>query len=119
MRIQYRNKRTIYIACRDIKKGADDYGNYTYTAPFEFNENLQAVDSASEITEFGDRIKNMYKSTVPKLSWFNKVHALDVVYMDGITPDGEKINGSKANYFIESIRDISPNVMTIYFERKP
>ena len=51
--------------------------------------------------------------------WEGRIKENDVAYLDGVTPDGEKQNGSNANYRVESARNTSLNMMTVYFEKLP
>ena len=77
-----------------------------------------SVDSSSELTEYGERVKNMYKAIVQKRDWESKLHNGDAVYID-TSSENDIVIGYKADYFIESIRDTSINTLTIYFEKKP
>ena len=118
MRTAYRNRMIYYIASLDTEKGTDDYGKPQYSVPFVFRENLAPVNSESDIAEYGNRIKNMYKSLVDRSKWEGRIKPLDLAYLDGAMPADEKVNGAKANYKVESIRK-TLNTITIYFEKLP
>ena len=42
----------------------------------------------------------------------------ELAYLDRITPEGEKVNGDKANYKIDSVREQNKKI-AIYFEKLP
>lgn len=120
MRMLNRNKQRIYIASQNMDDElVDSHGNRPYDEPFLFRENLASVDGKSEKEEYGDRVRNMYKSVVMRKKWEGRIKENDVAYLDGVTPDGEKQNGSNANYRVESARNTSLNMMTVYFEKLP
>lgn len=118
MRTLRRNNQTIYIAQIDTDAGVDKKGNFLYKVPFKLRINLAPLDSSSDIEIYGNRIKNMYQSVVSRSIWEDRIKENGVAYLFGASPLGEKANGSKANYNIESIR-YTLNTMTIYFEKKP
>lgn len=113
MRTMNKNRQNVYIAPRLDKP--NDRGQYAFEEPFLFRENLSPVNSESEVKEYGERHYNMYKSTVTRKKWENKINAEDRVYIDR-TPDGEKVYGSKADYRVESVRK-TLNTLTVYFEK--
>lgn len=118
MRTMRRNNQTVYIAQLDTENGTDKKGNFLYKMPFKMRVNLTPVNSSSDIEVYGERVRNMYQSVVNRKIWDNKIKENDVAYLLGTSPIGEKVNGSKANYKVESIR-YTLNTMTIYFEKKP
>lgn len=113
MRTLKKNKQNVYIAYRSEKH--NERGSYDFAKPIPFRENLSPVDSESEVKEYGERHYNMYKSTVTRKKWENKINAEDRAYIDR-TPDGEKVYGSKADYRVESVRK-TLNTITVYFEK--
>lgn len=120
MRCLRKNAQISYIASLTMDDTlVDDHGNRPYETPFIFNENLACVDGESEKEEYGDRVKNMYKSVVMKDKWIDRIKANDKAYLDGATPDNEVQNGANANYRIESVRNTSLNMVTVYFEKLP
>lgn len=120
MRMLNRNKQRLYIASQIMDDElVDSHGNRPFDKPFLLCENLASVDGKSEKEEYGDRVRNMYKSVVMRKKWEGRIKENDVAYLDGITPDGEAQNGAYANYRIESVRNTSLNMMTIYFEKLP
>lgn len=120
MRMLNRNRQRIYIASQNMDDELiDSHGNRPFNKPFLFCENLASVDGESEKEEYGDRVRNMYKSVVMRKRWEGRIKENDVAYLDGAIPDGEVENGANANYRVESARNTSLNMMTIYFEMLP
>lgn len=116
MRNMRRNKQDNFI--RGVLSEEDDYGKKLYGDPFPFYENLSPVNGSSEIIEFGDRTKKMYKSTVQRNIWEDSIREGDAAYLEGASPFNEETPGEHANYTVVSVQYLL-STMTIYFEKKP
>lgn len=78
--------------------------------------NVQPVSSEADIQEFGENAKQMQKGIIELKEYLGKFKEYDVAYLDGASPDGEKENGSKANYRLYPPRNQNKAII-IYFER--
>lgn len=124
----YNNNRTyifknlyknIYIA-KKLDTVEDEYHNEfaQYDEPVKYKRwNIQYVKSKSEILEFGQQAAITQVATIPNtIQYANKFKEFDLAYLDGASPDGEKINGANANYRIYSVRPQN-NIIKIYFRK--
>lgn len=107
----------IYIA-KQLEPMTDDNYNKvaSYDTPIKYKHwNIQFVKSSSEILEFGENVSNMRVAVIPNTpQYINKFSEFDLAYLDGVTPNGEVINGQNANYRIYSVRPQN-NIIRIYF----
>lgn len=107
----------IYISQKNGTK--EDYNHNeipTYDTPQLFKKwNIQFVKAESEVLEFGENVSNMKVAVIPNNALYaNKFAEFDLAYLDGVTPDGEAINGQNANYRIYSVRPQN-SIIKIYF----
>jgi hypothetical protein len=105
----------IWIA-KQIPNELDEYGRAKYEEPEMFEMNVQPVSAEADIQEFGQSARQMQKALIEYDKYFGKFKEFDVAYLDGITPEGEKVNGSKANYRLYPPRNQN-RCITLYFER--
>jgi hypothetical protein len=109
----------IYIASRIEPPTTDDYGNeiYTYNEPIKYNINVQPASGYTDIQEFGESIKKVFKAVVPyRLKY--KIKEGDIAYLDGATPieEHEGTYGSTGNFVVDSVRPQNL-ATTIYFKK--
>lgn len=107
--------REIYIASM-LSEKPDKFGNIPYAEPKKLYCCLNTASSSSDIAMYGERIKRMYKTLLDYDKFNGVFKENDKVYLEGITPDGEEVNGANANYKIESIRPQLKKIV-LYFER--
>ena len=88
----------------------DDSGNEikNYDTPAEYSFNIQPVNSlttsASEIESFGENANKMKVAVITnRKKYENKFKEFDCAYLDGVTPEGESVNGQNANYRIYAV----------------
>lgn len=113
-------KKDLYIASF-VKDEHDDEGNKisTYSKPeYIGKENIQPLSGESDIAEYGTRVTKMQKVLLDYDKYLGKFKENDLAYLDGITPDGEQVNGDNANYRIDSARNQNKKI-AIYFEKLP
>lgn len=110
-------EKQIFIAKR-IGTKTDDYSNTTviYDTPIELYCNVQPVSGNTEIMAYGERIFHMYRAMLHMDEWYGKFEEGDLAYLDGRTPEGESVNGERANYRIVSVRNQNLRI-AIYFEK--
>ena len=91
-------ERKIYLS-KCIKIDEDDEGNpyKIYGEPQPFDCVLNSLSGSTDITAFGDRIKNMAKTLLDYEEWIGRIHEGDKVYLYGATPTNEKVHGENAN----------------------
>ena len=109
--------KTIYIASKQgIEE--DDYGHTVtkYEKPQKYKMNVQPISSSSDIEEFGENANLIQKAVIEYDEYFGKFKEFDIAYLDGITPDGEKVNGENANYRLYPPRNQNRCIL-LYFER--
>lgn len=111
-------KKEIYIAKKILPVDLDDNGNeiVKYEKPVKYSFNVQPLSSANDIQEFGQNANQMQKAVIDKEEYFNVFKEYDVAYLDGITPNDEKVNGKNANYRLLPPRNQN-RVILLYFER--
>ena len=117
---QYRKKswnKKIWIA-KKIGTEENDYGTEIpiYDKPEEYMMNVQPLSSEADIAEFGENAKQVQRAVVENRKYFGKFKEFDVAYLDGVTPDGEEVNGENANYRLYPPRNQN-KVIILYFER--
>ncbi len=107
--------KTIWIAKR-IPNEVDKYGRPKYEKPVEYQWNVQPVSAEDELHEFGQNAYLMQKALIEYKKYFGKFKEFDVAYLDGVTPKGETVNGSKANYRLLPPRNQN-KCIRIYLEK--
>ncbi len=117
---QYRKKswnKKIWIA-KKIGTQENDYGTEIpiYDKPIEYMINVQPLSSEVDIAEFGENSKQVQRAVIEYKKYFGKFKEFDVAYLDGVTPDGEEVNGENANYRLYPPRNQN-KVIILYFER--
>ena len=108
----------IWIASK-LESAFDKNGNeiQRYGDPVEYLFNVQPVTSDVELTAFGLVGSQSMKAICNRKKYEGKFKEYDLAYLDGAKPEGEKRNGSKANYRIKG-NPLNQNlVTTIYFEK--
>lgn len=113
-------KKDLYIASF-LKDEYDDEGNKipTYDKPeYLGKKNIQALSGQSDVAEYGTRVIKMQKVLLDYDKYLGKFKEKDLAYLDGITAEGEQVNGDNANYRIDSVRNQNKKI-AIYFEKLP
>lgn len=85
----------------------DDNGHEIkkFAKPLPYSFNIQPVSSASDIQDFGENASKMKVAVITnRAKYENKFKEFDCAYLDGATPNGEKVNGQNANYRIYAVR---------------
>ena len=110
-------KSDVYIASK-LGVTQDEYMNQIeeYDVPVPYYFNVQPITDSSEIAEFGELSRHMKRAVVSKSQYLGLFKDFDKAYLDGVTPDGEGVNGENANYRIYTIRPQNV-VLMIYFEK--
>ena len=110
----------IYIATKNGVK-YDDYNNeiVTYDKTFylgKFNyQPLTGSDLQAYISAYGET-KNKLVRVFLDTKYRNKVKEFDVVYLYGQSPEGEKINGVNANYYVRTFAEQNTAIMVVFEE---
>lgn len=109
-------RKQIFIASK-TGDDVDDEGNSisVYDTPVEYKFNYRGVSSQAEMVEFGEDAKLMLRMVIP-ISYKNQFKEFDVAYVDGVTPEGEGVNGANANYRLLPPRN-GGSVIIIYMRR--
>ena len=109
-------RKQIFIASK-TGDDIDDLGNSisVYDIPVEYKFNYRGVSSQAEMVEFGEDAKTMLRMVIP-ISYKNQFKEFDVAYVDGVTPEGEGVNGANANYRLLPPRN-GGSVVIIYMKR--
>lgn len=105
----------IWIA-KQIPNELDNYGRAKYSKPEEYYWNVQPVSANDKMEEFGQNSNITQKALIETKKYLGEFKAFDVAYLDGITPEGEKEYGSKANYRLCPPRNQN-KCIRIYFEK--
>ena len=88
-----------------------------YDTPIKYHWNIQTVKDESEQQEFGELAQKMKVAVIPRNEIYeNKFNDFDLAYLDGATPDNEKVVGQNANYRIYTVRPQN-SIIKIYFLR--
>ena len=117
---QYRKKewnKKIWIA-KKIGTQENDYGTEIpiYDRPKAYMMNVQPLSGEADIAEFGERANQIQRAVIEYKKYFGKFKEFDIAYLDGVTPDGEEVNGENANYRLYPPRNQN-KVILLYFER--
>lgn len=99
-------KSTCYIGSK-LESIFDDNGNEikVYDKPKEYSFNIQPVTLSSDVQSFGENANKMKVAVITnRKKYDNKFKEFDCAYLDGATPEGETVNGQKANYRIYSVQ---------------
>ena len=109
-------RKPLYIASK-LRVELDEEGNEVnvYDEPIYYEFNYQPVTSEADIQEFGENVEKVEKMVIP-ISYKDSFKEFDVAYLDGATPDGEKVYGHNANYRLRSPR-VGNNVIVIYMDK--
>jgi len=106
----------IYIAKRNAPTYDTD-GNevFTYATPKGYVLNHQPISSSTDIEMFGANASQIQKAYDLEYD-FTDFDEFDKAYLDGVTPTGETVVGSKANYVIERV--LLQNLATVIYFKK-
>lgn len=100
-------KSKCYIGSK-LESTFDDAGNEitVYSAPEKHFFNIQPVTSTSDIQEFGEIANKMKVAVITDRNKYEgKFKEFDCAYLDGVTPEGEAVNGQNANYRIYAVQN--------------
>ena len=78
--------------------------------------NVQPLTAEADLKEFGINVEQFQKAVIEYDEYFGKFKEFDIAYLDGITPDGEKVNGENANYRLYPPRNQN-KCICIFFKR--
>lgn len=116
-------KKDIYIAKKEKDENGQDivdrYGKVKYLKPKKYRFNVQPIGGTSErtdIMDYGQKAMQMQRAIVDYRTYFGVFEEDDLAYLDGKTPEGETLNGEKANYRIDAVLNQN-KVIAIYFEK--
>lgn len=113
-------KSKCYIG-KKIDSGFDEYGNEIkiFDDPKCYFFNIQPVTSTSDIQEFGENTSKMKVAVITnRQKYENTFNEFDCAYLDGATPEGETLNGEKANYRVYSVQKQN-TVIRVFFIKVP
>ncbi len=107
----------IWIA-KKIGTEEDDYGHERaiYDQPQPYMMNVQPISAYPDMQEFGERAEQVQKAVIECNKYFGKFKEFDLAYLDGASPEGEKVHGENANYRLYPPRNQN-KVIQIYFQR--
>lgn len=110
-------KRNIFLA-KWIREDYDEDDNsiQIYEKPIALSCTLNSLSGNYDVAVYGDRIKNMCKTMLDYDEWINNIKEKDVVYLYGVSPNGELNNGENANYKVVSVLPQNLKIL-VYFER--
>ena len=117
----YKNwNKPLYISTRK-EVITDDYNNeiITYNKPFYFGKiNYQPLTGKSleaYISAYGETKNKIVCGFIDSID-DNKFSELDVAYLYGATPTGEKENADNANYIVRTYRKQNTKIMVVFEE---
>ena len=108
----------IYIASKlgvQEDKNGNDYA--IYDKPKKYYFNIQPVTSDTELAVYGLVETQTMKAICSRAEYEHFFKEGDVAYIDGVTPEGEEINGEKANYYIKG-NPLNQNLLTVIYFAK-
>lgn len=120
-------KKDIYIAKKEKDENGQDivdrYGKVKYLKPKKYRFNVQPIGGTTnassgrtDIMDYGQKTMQMQRAIVDYRTYFGVFEEDDLAYLDGKTPNGETLNGEKANYRIDAVLNQN-KVIAIYFEK--
>lgn len=113
-------KKDIYIAKKQKDENGQDsidrYGKVKYLKPEKYRFNVQPLSGNTDIMTYGQKAIQMQRAIVDYKTYFGMFEEDDIAYLDGKTPEGETVNGEKANYRIDAVLNQN-KVIAIYFEK--
>jgi hypothetical protein len=113
----FKNWDTKCYISKKLPSTLDKYGNEipTYEKPKQYTFNIQPVSGTSEAKEFGEIASQMRVAVITERDkYINEFNEFDLAYLDGTTPNDEKVNGEKANYRVYSVMPQNV-VLKVYF----
>lgn len=99
----------------------DDYNNeiIEYNKPYYFGranyEPMNWRDLQSYMSAFGETSKRIVGLLIDYKD-IGKFGEFDLAYLYGATPEGEKVNGSNANYIVKSYKPQNTKIMVVFEE---
>lgn len=108
----------IYIAHKigtNKDKNGNDYA--VYDKPKKYHFNVQPVTSDTELATYGLVGIQSMRAICSRDEYENVFKEGDVAYLDGTTPEGETMNGEKANYYIKG-NPLNQNLLTVIYFAK-
>lgn len=107
----------IYIASQLDE--VDDYGKSKYAAPVEYNFNVMPVttaDKSVDLEDYGQDGVLYQRAIIDRSKYEGLFKEFDKAYLDGATPEGETVNGSKANYIV-CVPRVQNKAIALYFKK--
>jgi len=107
----------IYIASQLDE--VDDYGRSKYDTPKAYEFNVMPVTTADKSVDLEDygQDGDLYQRAIIDRSKYEGVFKeFDKAYLDGASPEGEIVNGSKANYIV-CIPRTQNKAIALYFKK--
>lgn len=115
-RIFKRWHKKVYIAKKIGSQLDTDYNETTiYDKPKAYKMNIQPTNADSDLEAFGETSFGMLRAIVPYEDFKDKISEFDVAYIS-TTPDGENVNGEKADYRVKTV-SIQNLAISVYFEK--
>ncbi|MEG0366521.1 MAG: hypothetical protein RR585_06780 [Coprobacillus sp.] len=112
--IEYRD---IYIA-KFIREDTDENSNpiKVYDTPIPLCCTINSLNGSYDIAVYGDKMTRMCKTILDYEEWINNIKEKDVVYLYGVTPENEVVNGCDANYEVDAVLPQNKKIL-VYFKR--
>lgn len=117
----YQNwNKDLYIATKK-ETIEDDYHNIKiiYNEPYYFGkvnyQPLTAKQLEAYMKTYGETENNIVSCLINSIDK-DKFNIFDVAYLYGVTPEGEKVNGSKANYIVRAFKPQNTKIMVLFEE---
>lgn len=112
----FKNWNTNCYVAKKLPSTYDEYGNElpNYDTPKQYTFNIQPISAESETREFGELASKMLVAVaLDRDKYMDELNEFDLAYIH-TAPDGESVNGEKANYRIYAIRPQNV-VLKVYF----
>ena len=91
-----------------------EYGKPFYLGKFNYQP-LSGNDLQAYISAYGET-KNKLIRAFLDVKYKNKIKEFDLAYLYNVNPNGEKINGIQANYYVRTCAEQNTVVMVVFEE---
>lgn len=107
----------VYIA-KKIDSKQDDYGNVIpqYSIPKKYMMQIMPLTENIDIQTFGETSHSVKVAVLSYQKFKNIFNNFDVAYLNGASPENEKINGENSNYTLK-VREQN-EIIKLYFQEK-
>lgn len=113
--VQNKFAKTFWYAKTNGVSISNDREVETFQTPVQLQYNVQPMSGDLDFAMYGERARQMKKMVVSNIPSHKSLFTrMSRAYFDGVTPTGETVYGSKANYRVVDVREYHMTLHVIF-----